>query len=553
LRRISILAALFCLLAACTDMVAPRDRAVQRPGSGLLGEVRRGFIVGRDGRPLEVRFEVRNGRAIYEGDIDLGPADAVPSTAQAVRPGGPRYGVVTEGYSGNGVLFRWPGGVVPYEIDPALPTPSRVTEAISAIEAANVGIRFVPHTTQADFVRVVTGTADCYSNVGRQGGMQLIRLASGCGTPQTTHEFGHALGMWHEQSRCDRSDYIVVDSANIIPQYLYAFDKVCDGASDIVEYDEGSLMHYTRYAFSSNGLPTMHSKRGRDALMDDHPALTSADIATLRALYPPGTAIHRLLNPTWYGGDHLYGPDPLEGKSAGYVLEAKNYFYLTSALSSAYATLYRCNVANHHFLSRDSYCEAGMPAEAGLGQLATTQIPGTVPLYRTRNPSTGHRLSTIDAGEAQGTINSGWTNEGVTGYVWVHIPITRLFNSGWSGGDHMYSHDPTEGRSSGYVIETQNYFFLTSVPGNGYSTLFRCNRNNHHFLSRDRNCESGVLAEAEMGNVATSPMTGTVALYRARSPWTGDRVSTISAGERQSLLSGGWIDEGVIGYVWNQP
>ena len=557
MRRIFTLIAAACLMAACNDdgISPPEQASAPGTGSAARGEIRRGFVLGRDGRPLEVSFEERDGRAIFEGDIDLGPAESIATTAEAAagRPNGPRYGVVVEGLSWDNRLYRWPGGIVPYEIDPALPSPSRVQAAISAIESATVGIRFVPRTNQADYIRVVHWPQYCFSAVGRQGGMQEVRLADNCATPETIHEFGHALGMWHEQSRCDRDDYVEILWANIDPYYHYAFDKKCDGASDIAAYDEGSIMHYDRYAFSINGQPTIRSKRGLDSQMGQRNGLSAADTKTLRAIYPPGTAIHRLHNPNWYGGDHLYGTDPNEGRTSGFVLEARNYFYVTTAVGSSYATLYRCNAGNHHFVSRDFYCEAGVPAEANLGQVAASPLPGTVPLYRTRNPWTGHRLSTIDANERQTTLNSGWTDEGITGHVWVRTPIHRLYNPNWSGGDHIYSHDPAEGRSAGYVIETQNFFYVTSLPGSGYATLYRCNRNNHHYLSRDRYCEAGVLAEAEMGNVATWQMAGTVPLYRLRSPWSGDRLSTTHSGERQSLLSGGWIDEGVTAFVWDEP
>lgn len=540
--------------AACTDHPATPTDTPSVAGASSRGEVRSGYIVGRDGRPLKVTFEVLEGRAIFEGDIDLGPAESIPTTPDAVRnSNGPRYGVVVDGHRQDGSLFRWPGGIVPYEIDPSLPASSRVHDAIAAIEAATVGIRFVPRTSQADYIRVVPGPQHCWSSVGRVGGSQEVRLEIGCGTQETIHELGHALGMWHEQSRCDRDDYVEILWSNIDPTYHYAFEKKCDSASDFGPYDEGSIMHYLRYAFSINQLPTIRSKRGLDWKMDQKNGLTPADVFTLQAIYPPSQVIHRLRNPNWYGGDHLYGPDPNEGRSAGFLLEGKNYFYLTSAVGSRYAPLYRCNANNHHYLSRSASCEVGVSPEAALGQIATSQVSGTVPLYRTRDPWTGHRLSTHDATERQNTLNSGWVDEGVTGYVWVRTPIHRLYNPAWSGGDHLYSHDPAEGRSAGYALETQNFFYVTSVSGPGYASLWRCNVGNHHYLSRDRYCEAGVSAEAEMGLIATSQIAGTVPLYRLRNPWNGDRLSTTHLGERQNLLNGGWINEGITAYVWDQP
>jgi hypothetical protein len=82
------------LVAACQDSpaTAPELRAdpIETPPRGHAAEVRRGFILGENGAPHEVVFEVRNDIAIREGDIVIGRADEVPATAAELMAGAGR-------------------------------------------------------------------------------------------------------------------------------------------------------------------------------------------------------------------------------------------------------------------------------------------------------------------------------------------------------------------------------------------------------------------------------------------------------------------------------
>ena len=283
--RLALLACL-PLLAACQDTLtdgASRPSAPRvREGYAAHGEVRTGWIAGPDGKPVQVTFQVHEGRAIFEGDIDLGPADEVPATAAGVRPGGPRYGVIIDGGG-----YRWES--VAYSISTSFNSTQRQTilNAINHVRSNNPALYFVETSSTTPRIQFQLGSG-CSSPVGKQGGVQNINLTSGCAYSMgiVVHEVLHSLGMWHEQSRCDRDTYVQINLQNVESGKGHNFDKVCSGASDIGAYDEGSIMHYDPYAFSANSLPTITSLRGLSHLMGQRSGMSATDVRTVDWMYP---------------------------------------------------------------------------------------------------------------------------------------------------------------------------------------------------------------------------------------------------------------------------
>lgn len=223
-------------------------------------------------------YEKQNGYAVIEGDILLGTID------QLNQPGA----VITPKIGGS----RWSKGIVPYELAEDLPFINKLA-IFQAIDhwQKHSNIEFVELTSKNryqyhDYISFIKaeGTT-CSSYVGKKGGKQEINLSSRCTTMNTVHELGHALGLWHEQSRKDRNLFVQIVWENIDESYKHNFDQHLTDGKDFGNYDYGSIMHYGEYAFSKNGQKTIIPLQ-EGALVGQRNQLSEKDIAAINAMYP---------------------------------------------------------------------------------------------------------------------------------------------------------------------------------------------------------------------------------------------------------------------------
>ncbi|KAM7405716.1 hypothetical protein PAMP_000143 [Pampus punctatissimus] len=136
-----------------------------------------------------------------------------------------------------------------------------------------------------NFLYFFSGTG-CWSYLGRQRRGQAISLKkNGClNTKTVQHEVLHALGFHHEQVRSDRDTYVKILTENIWPGRERNFEKV--GTNNLgTPYDFKSVMHYSNFAFSKNGRPTIIAKSNPNLSFGYASSMSANDIARVNKLY----------------------------------------------------------------------------------------------------------------------------------------------------------------------------------------------------------------------------------------------------------------------------
>ncbi|MBO0929623.1 M12 family metallopeptidase [Fibrella aquatilis] len=264
-----------CTIFSCAtdsnDMAHPQADNTEQAFPNQVGVQKTGTF-----RGTPVTYQEINGTPIFQGDIILSPDDLTdPNHA-------------TNGAGRTLKSLRWTGKIVYYTIDPNIPSPERITNAMNHW-IANTGIRFVERTTQYSYVTFRDNGGGCSSSIGRVGGQQFIMMGLGCTTGNIIHEIGHTVGLYHEHSRADRDTYLTINQANIASGYESEFQTYTqmgrDGFDQAGGLDFGSIMLYGSYAFSANGQPTITKKDG-STFPFQRDGLSPLDIATVQTMYP---------------------------------------------------------------------------------------------------------------------------------------------------------------------------------------------------------------------------------------------------------------------------
>ncbi|KAF1395482.1 hypothetical protein PFLUV_G00011970 [Perca fluviatilis] len=197
-----------------------------------------------------------------------------------------------ETFSRNSIIgdkYRWPT-TIPYYLEDSLEMNAKggILKAFDQYRLKTC-IDFTPWKGEKNYISVYKGSG-CFSSVGNQHvGKQRLSIGKNCDRLGTIeHEFLHALGFWHEQSRADRDDYVNIMWDRIQPGKENNFKKYDDKVSSAlgVAYDYGSVMHYSKTSFSIGSEPTIVTKIPHFMdVIGQRMGFSASDLTKLNRLY----------------------------------------------------------------------------------------------------------------------------------------------------------------------------------------------------------------------------------------------------------------------------
>jgi uncharacterized protein (TIGR03437 family) len=208
-----------------------------------------------------INYQVQAGYAIVQGDMIIGTAAEFEAQNRTVREG--REGLSPKSLHAiftRSIPSLWTNGTMYYAIDPAIPNPQRILDAIDYWNT-KTHLTIVPRTDQPNYVQFsnIVIDAACNSNIGMIGGKQTIGITDSCSAGSLIHELGHSWGLLHEHQRSDRNAYITVLYSNIDKRFYSDFNQSIATAQDTGYYDYESIMHYPPTGFTVNGTDSIET------------------------------------------------------------------------------------------------------------------------------------------------------------------------------------------------------------------------------------------------------------------------------------------------------
>jgi hypothetical protein len=249
-----------------------------------------------------ITYEVRDGLAIYQSDMVLGKAADVAAGVVAGKPTAnsqsierPNAITIAPNFFSTSGLWPVVNGVarVPYTITNVnAANTSNINAAIAESNTQLAGVLQWQPATTSD-VNLVNFDFDptnlsgaCEANVGMTGKTQTIGGSINCTTTTIMHEMGHAVGLYHEQSRADRDTYVNYMEQNIDKPNHGNFDIIGSSSVSSGFYNYASIMEYGPFSFNKDGVsPTLETIPAGIVLGTDLPQYTTGDLDGIMRLY----------------------------------------------------------------------------------------------------------------------------------------------------------------------------------------------------------------------------------------------------------------------------
>ncbi len=301
---LSLLGIISCESKSTLPPKAPDTNFTETYAPNKTGEIKTIQFNGKT-----ITYEVIDGMAIYQGDMILGKASELEKIlgqeslieTQAVVCDGKTYYFLFSSCN------TWSNGIVRYTFANDWPNNTEMRRRIRAAIAhweQKTNLRFIESDSGE---RILFGNSDgCSSWVGRVNAAtdadQDIEVGMKCSVGSIIHEIGHAIGIFHEQSRQDRNSFVQINTGNIKSGKAHNFDRHIDDAKDIGSYDSNSIMHYSCWAFSTGTRRTAATRTivpldGTNCnSIGQRNGLSEGDILSAYSLYLPKFSIKDISN-----------------------------------------------------------------------------------------------------------------------------------------------------------------------------------------------------------------------------------------------------------------
>ncbi|XXY46111.1 M12 family metallopeptidase [Sorangium sp. So ce269] len=131
----------------------------------------------------------------------------------------------------------------------------RLPVTFTEIDCTPTGLPGADPTSYVLFKRDYDDSGANSSETGFAGGVEYIRFFDAPDERTATHEILHALGMYHEQSRSDRENYVNINGSCIDDDKDDNYDEKDDSITSGV-YDYKSIMHYQTGLWCDSARPS---------------------------------------------------------------------------------------------------------------------------------------------------------------------------------------------------------------------------------------------------------------------------------------------------------